>query len=369
MSDETQWSKGSASNKNMKKAHGNGPLSVLFSPAMGLAILGTAAFVFSFFRAGELSKLIMPKGFERPAVRSQRESEIQNIDVNSRALLKFIDESEATKLAKAGKYKQSLEEALKNLTDNSPDSVPNIALAGDIFSQFGNKEEKDLGLGLLVRACSMVPKNQYLACRYGQILAADHQLDKAIQQLNNLVNAHPEWSTPHLILGRLYLQQEKNDQALSELAKIPNNHDLNAKEQEDAALILVKAGRIFDGYKLFQQAISGKPETRFYAYYCPEWMEGNSGSYETTLAAIKAHLSDANNTNTLSLEIKQAALLLMMGRGQDAKTVLLESMAKHKNNFDLQILLSAAYFAVGQSDDALAALETAARNYQPKFSY
>ena len=368
MSEGTQWGEGNAPDKNKKTAGSNTAFSMLFSPAMGLAILGTVAFIFSFFRAGQLASLVMPKGFEKPATHENKK-EGPEIDSNSRAILMFIDQSEATRLAKAGKYKEALEDALKVLTDNPADSLPNIALAGNIFSQFGTGKDRDLGFGLFVRACSMAPQNQYLACRYAQILAADHQSDKAIQKLQDLIKAHADWSTPHLILGRLYLQQGQNELALSELAKITDNQDLNAIEQEDAALILVKAGRIYDGYKLFKQAISGRPQTRFYAYYCPEWLQGSAESYETTLAAIKAHLADGNSAEALSFEIKQAALLLMLGRNQDAKTAILESMAKHKDNFDLQILLSAAYFALGQSDEALSALEKAASGYQPKFSY
>src|ERR1700722_161395 len=134
------------------------PLANLLSPAVGLAVLGTCAFIFSFYRAGQLADLVLPKDSPRP---KKSETVQPNIDVNSQALLIAIDSSVPARLARGGNYKQAIAEALKNLTDNSPTDIANIALAGDILSAVGNKEDKDIGFALLSKAMTMVPTNQY----------------------------------------------------------------------------------------------------------------------------------------------------------------------------------------------------------------
>ncbi len=130
--------------------------------------------------------------------------------------------------------------------------------------------------------------------------------------------------------------------------------------------MFVKAGRIYDGYKLFRQSMSGKPEMRFYAIYYPESLPQTADDYRTALAVIEANLNNGPNSDLLSLEIKEGALLLLSDHGKEAQAALQEANHKHPNNFDLQVLLAAASFAAGDSDRALVCLEMAAKNYQPK---
>jgi predicted Zn-dependent protease len=259
-----------------------------------------------------------------------------------------------------------MEEALKNLTDNSPTDVANIALAGDIYSLTGNIEDKELGFALLAKAVTMAPNNQYLACRYAERLAAAGQLQKAAERLSELIKDHPQLSSIHLILAKIFWLQGKSEQSVNELLTVKDGGQLSSKEQEEAALMFVKTGRIYDGYKLFRQAMSGQPEKRFYAAYCGDSLQSASDDYKTALAVIEANINNNPHSDQLALEIKQAVLLLLLDRGKESKEILVKSIAKHKDNFDLKVLLSAANFVAGDSDQALAYLELAAKSYQPK---
>ena len=126
------------------------------------------------------------------------------IDVNSRALLNAIDSTFAMRLANAGENKKAVEEALKNLAENSPSDVANIALAGDILTAVGSsKEDKDLGFGLFTRAVSLAPNNQFLAFRYAKRMAAAGEIDQAAQQLSEIIQSHPQLNDVHLALAKI----------------------------------------------------------------------------------------------------------------------------------------------------------------------
>ena len=345
-------------------------VSVLFSPAVGLAILGTGAFIFSFYRAGQLANLALPKDFPKQSTKlvsapPTPATAPTKVDVNSNALLVAIDASNPARLANYGNHKAAMEAALKNLTDNSLTDVANIALAGDIYSTAANKEDKELGFALLSKAMELAPNNQYLACRYAEKMAAAGLLEQATLQLSELSKKHPQLDSVHVILAKIFWQRSKSPAAVDELLKIKNGSGLSAKEQKEAALMFVKAGRILDGWKLFRLAMSGRPETRFYAAYCGNSLPPSVDDYKTALAVIEANLSN-NAHPDLPLEIKHAVLLMLLDRNQEAKAVLEQSLIIHKNNVDLQTLLSAALFAAGNSDQAMVNLELAAKYYQPK---
>ena len=114
-----------------------------------------------------------------------------------------------------------------------------------------------------------------------------------------------------LLWQRFWWLQGKRDEAIKELLIIKDGSQLNSKECEEAALMFVKVGRTSDGYKLFQQAISGKPETRFYAGYCGP-IEASLDNYNTALAVIEANLGNKTRPDQLTLETKQAVLLLVI---------------------------------------------------------
>ncbi len=203
---------------------------------MGLAILGTGAFIFSFYRAGQLSILVLPKGVSsEPTPHQQSAPEIPKIDIKSRDLLVAIDVSNPARMAAAGDKKRAVEEVLKNLTDNSPTDVANIALAGDICSAVGNKEDKDLGFALLARAVAMVPDNQYLASRYAQRMAAAGQFEQAVQRLHDILKVHPQANSIRLVLAKVLWQHGKSEEAINELLKMQDGEQLSTMEQEEAA--------------------------------------------------------------------------------------------------------------------------------------
>ncbi len=153
-------------------------LPQLMSPAMGLAVLGIAAFIFSFYRAGQLSSLVIPKSEMKDA--KEKLSAFRNrpkLDINSQAIVDAADSSEAAMLVIAGDRKSAISQAIKDLTDNPPDYLPTILEAGDILSQYG--DDKELGFGLLERAVAMAPNNQYVTLRYCQRLISNDRAHEA----------------------------------------------------------------------------------------------------------------------------------------------------------------------------------------------
>lgn len=341
----------------------------LLSPATGLAVLGTVALIFSFYRGGQLATLVVPKeqlsqGKENPFSFKNR----PKIDINSQAIIDAADTSEAAVLASSGDYKQAINQALKDLTYNPPDYLPTIVEAGDILSQFG--DDKELGFGLLERAVIMAPDNQYVALRYCHRLIGDDRMSEAEPKLVQLMQKYPEWPDPPIALGKIHFLQDKIPTATNELIALSNGKTLNSKQSEEVALILAKLGRA-DGFVIFQKAAKFEPKDSFYASYCQDWVAKNPGSYDTVLAMVKTNLaanrSSPNILRQLSLEIKHAALLLLLGRAQDAQAALEPIVAANPKNFDLHILQAAAYVILDQADKAKIAFQKAANCYQPRF--
>ena len=354
---------------NKENSNSKNFLRQLFSPAMGLAILGTFALVFSFYRAGQLSSLIMPKN----EINGQKSSALKNklkIDINSPAVIDIADSSEAAMLVISGNYKQAITQAIKDLTDNPPDYVPTILKAGEIISLFG--DDKELGFGLLDRAISMAPNNQYVNLRYCETLMNTGRVIAAEPNLLNLQKKYPQWPDPAIALVKLHLRTEKLPQASTELVELINNSkNLNSKQSEQIALLLAKLGRINDGFTFFQNAAKAAPEDSFYATYCKDWIKKNPGSYETVLAMVKSNLAENKNPSDtakqLNLEIKHVALLLLLNRPADAQAALEQANYSHPKNFDLQILQATVYVLLNKNDKAKTAFQTAASYYQPKF--
>ncbi len=342
----------------------------LLSPATGLAILGTVALIFSFYRGGQLATLVVPKDqLNQFKENSFSFKNRPKIDINSQAVIDAADSSEAAILASSGDYKQAINQAMKDLTYNPPDYLPTIVEAGDILSQFG--DDKELAFGLLERAVIMAPDNQYLTLRYCHRLVSDDRITEAEPKLIQLVQKYSQWADPQIALGKVHFLQNKIPVATTELIGLSNSKDLNSKQLEQVSLMLAKLGRTEDGFAIFQKAVKVEPKDSFYASYCQDWVTKNPGSYDTVLAMVKANLSaNKNSTNILkqlSLEMKHAALLLLLSRAQDAQAALEPIVAANPKNFDLHILQAAAYVILEQTDKAKIAFQKAANCYQPKF--
>ncbi len=268
----------------------------------------------------------------------------------------------------SGDYKQANTQALKDLSNNPPDYLPTILEAGDILSQFGN--DKDLGFGLLERAVALAPNNQYIALRYAQRFMNSNRSAEAEPKLLQLVQKFPQWPDPQIVLGKLHYLQDKKALATTEFIGLTSNKNLNSRQLEQVALMLAKVERTVDAFTIFQQATNAEPAKSFYASYCQDWLTQKPESYETVLAMVKSNLTSntniTDNAKHLNLEIKHAALLLLLGRAPDAQAALQQAINTHPNNFDLHILLAATYVIQGQTEPAKTAFKTAAQYYQPK---
>ncbi len=340
----------------------------LLSPATALAILGTAALIFSFYRGGQLATLVIPKDQMNQAKENGTAfKDRPKVDINSQAVIDIANTSEGAAFAVSGNYKQAVSQALKDLTNNPPDYLPTIVEAGDILSQFG--DDKELGLGLLERAVTLAPNNQYLALHYCQKLVVSERAAEAEPKLLQLIKKYPQWPDPRIVLGKIHFVQNKLPIATTEFVELSTNRNLNSKEREQVALMLAKLGRTTDGFIVFQKAASCEPKESFYTYYCQDWVSKNPGSYDTVLAMVKTNLAENKNSPNISkqlaLEIKHAALLLLLGRAQDAQTSLDPIIAANPKNFDLHILQAAAYAILGQNDKAKASFQKAATCYRP----
>ena len=353
--------------KSAKTRAENPFVKQLFSPAMGLAVLGTFALIFSFYRAGQLTNLVVSKDeIKQVATNASSFRKRPKIDINSEAIVSAADNSQASMFVMSGEYKKAVDQAFKDLTDNPSDYLPTILEAGDVLSQFGN--DKELGFGLLERAVALAPNNQYIALRYAQRFMSSNRSEEAQAKLTNLAQKYPNWPDVQIVLSKLHYLQNQKPLAITEFVHIASDKNLNSRQSEQVALMLAKLGREADGFAIFQQAASGEPAKCFYANYCQDWLNQSPESYQTVLAMVKTNL--ANNTNSakqLNLEIKHAALLLLLGRPQDAQATLQQSINAHSNSFDLQILLAASHVAQGQSEQGIPAFKNAVKYYQPKF--
>jgi tetratricopeptide (TPR) repeat protein len=341
----------------------------LLSPATGLAILGTVALIFSFYRGGQLATLVIPQD----QINGKKENPFSfkdrpKIDINSQGIISAADSSEAALIAISGDYKQAANQAIKDLTDNPPDYLPTIVEAGDILSQFG--DDRELGFGLLERAVIMAPNNQYVILRYCQRLVSVDLLTEAEPKLLQLVGKYPQWADPRIVLSKIHFLQNNIPKASTELIALSNSKDLNSKQLEQVSLLLAKLGRMANGFAIFQNAASFEPKDSFYTSYCQDWLTKNPGSYDTVLAMVKTNLAEnKNSTNVLrrlGLEIKHAALLLLLGRAQDAQTSLEPIISANPKNFDLHILQAAAYVILEKNDKAKIEFQKAVTLYQPK---
>ena len=61
----------------------------------------------------------------------------------------------------------------------------------------------ELAFGLLERAVTMAPNNKYVALRYCQRLVSSGRLEEAEPKLLHLVEKHPQWPDPRIILSKL----------------------------------------------------------------------------------------------------------------------------------------------------------------------
>jgi predicted Zn-dependent protease len=345
----------SATNKSL--------LTSLFSPAGGLAILGTLAFVFSFYRAGQLAPLVITK---EAMVNKANERISKKVDVNSRDLLLAIDASIPVRMAMAGDHERAIQDALSNLTNNAPNDVANLALAGDVLSAVGNKDQREMGLALLNKAVAMVPNNKYLAYRYAGRIAAIEEPNLSIPKLSEMIKSNSDLKDIYFILAKIYMLQKKPEQALDQLDHIKDGADLSPKELEEAALMYVKTGRTFDGYKLFRQSMSNTPQKSFYGSYCGDLAGYSQEDYKTALGIVEANLSNNPTADKFALQTRKAVLLLLLKQPKEAKQILSDEIVKHKDNEELQALLAVSEFALADSDQALSTLEVAAKLYRPK---
>ena len=362
-------SENEATTEPAKIPTGNTLIAQILSPATGLAVLGTAALIFSFYRAGQLANLVVSKDeIQQVKINATSFKNKAKIDINSQDIVNAVDNSDAAMFVIAGEYKQAVNEAMRDLTDNPPDNLPTILEAGDILSQFG--EDKALAFGLLERAISMAPNNQYIALRYAQRFISNGQIEQAEPKLQQLAQKYPQWNDPKITLAKLHFLQDQISLATTEFIGLTNAADLTSRQAEQVSLMLAKLGRTADAFAIFQKAASGEPQKTFYANYCQDWLAKSPESYQTVLAMVKSNLANSsaggNAAKQLNLEIKHAALLLLLSRPQDAQLALQQAINAHPNNFDLYVLLAATYNALGQTSRAETTFKSAASYYQSK---
>lgn len=336
----------------------------LFSPATGLAILGTVAFVFCFYRAGQIAGVVHHKKAEPAKQIAPVQRVEEKIEIDPRSVIELYANSQAVALANQHKYKDAINQALKDLSENSPDSVSNIFTAGDIISHYG--EDKELGFALLNRAISLAPDNQFIVMRYCLRLLDNGQTAKAEKELLELCKKYPQWSDPHIVLAKLHAENGKATAAVNELIEITNISTLDSKQNEEIALMLAKLGHPGDAFSIFQKATRGDRHKSFYTAYCNDLnAKTEPGSYEENLAAVQKSISQfkGGREQLIALEIKQASLLLTLGRYSEAEVALDKAIKANPENFDLNVLQAATYILLGHNAKAEISFQTAVASY------
>jgi len=138
------------------------------------------------------------------------------------------------------KGKQAVLKVLENYHTQYPDDIPLQIRLGEALADNGHREAAVNTAQQTLQVAELLTTNQQAQTLklLAGLLRQSGQLDQAITHLNNAIDLNPQWSEPHLELGRTYQQRRQYDQALVSYQQAIALDPANPQPYQRAGMVL-----------------------------------------------------------------------------------------------------------------------------------
>jgi Tfp pilus assembly protein PilF len=160
--------------------------------------------------------------------------------INSAQVLTEVDSMEPSKLLAQGNIDDAVGEANRELSER-PSDLRTIICAGNILSQYGDKEK---GFQLLRKSVDLAPQSCFILLNYGRRLASAGRTNEAVNQYLALCKNFPNQIEPHFELANIYMYTDKPQLAAEQYKLALSLNPGYNLVKKDYALAKAASGRL-----------------------------------------------------------------------------------------------------------------------------
>jgi len=279
-------------------------------------------------------------------------------------LLKEIAATEPLKSYEAGKVTAATADAWV-IADRKSDreNVRKLMAAGNVLTNTGNIRDAWKGFALLERSQALAPENKWVRLNYARQLFKRGLIKESIQQYEDLLKlteeSDPNWVEPRLELADVYLAEEQTKLAIKlyeDGLKIKHDDPRIIKRIGIAKAV---SGDQKKGYDEFIKGCNLEQDKMDYSPDIKADIDKNGGLIESAITDMRKKV--AAKSTDIPLRIRLGKLLICVNRLKEAKEHLEEAAKKRESVPEIHEVLSEILYRMGNSEEAFAEFETAAR--------
>lgn len=260
-----------------------------------------------------------------------------------------VNLSKAMQLANAGSLSEAMDEANRMLKTKPHDVVANI-VAGNIFVMSGAMDD---GLKYLKKGVALSRRDPDVLLNYARKLVVAKHLDEALAQYDASIKAMPNAVVARTELAKLYLDNERPDEAAVQLAAVCDTNPNNFAARKLHGIALARAGKLKPGLEEYMLAIaqegqSGPPEAL-------KSMLGNQGAAAMDRVIYELEQQVNNRPGEYVPKLRLAQLYTYGGNPKAAKELLLEARRIAPSNAEVQRTLAVVMKQLGEDNQAIGA--------------
>lgn len=260
-----------------------------------------------------------------------------------------VSTSKAMQFANAGSLTDAMDEANRMLKTKPHDAVANI-VAGNIFVMSGAMDD---GLKYLKKGVALSRRDPDVLLNYARKLVVAKHLDEAFAQYDVAIKAMPNSVVARTELAKLYLDNERPEEAAAQLAAVCDSNPNNFAARKLHGIALARAGKLKPGLEEYMLAIaqegqSGPPDAL-------KSMLGNQGAAAMDRVIYELEQQVNNRPGEYVPKLRLAQLYTYGGNPKAAKDLLLEARRIAPSNAEVQRTLAVVMKQLGEDNQAIGA--------------
>jgi predicted Zn-dependent protease len=269
---------------------------------------------------------------------------------NSNAnMMAAVDMTKSMQLANSGNLDEALREVTVLVQKKPHDAVANIA-AGNVYVLAG---DLDGGLKYLKKGVALSHRNPDVILNYARKLVIAKHLDDALGQYDAAIKAEPRAVVARTELAKLYLDNERPDDAAVQLAAVCDANPNNYAARKLRGIALARSGKLKPGLEEYMLAIaqegqSGPPEAL-------KSMLGNTGASSMDRVIYELEQQVNNRPTEYVPKLRLAQLYTYGGNPKAAKELLLDARRQAPSNAEVQRTLAVVMKQLGEDNQAIGA--------------
>jgi predicted Zn-dependent protease len=258
-----------------------------------------------------------------------------------------VNQLKPMQLANSGNLVEAMREVTVLVKKKPYDASANIC-AGNVYVMSNAVDE---GLRYLKKGVALSHRDPDVILNYARALAKANRLDEALAQYDSVTKIDPNAQTARTELARLYMDNERPEDAAVQLAAVCDSNPNNFAARKLRGIALARSGKVKPGLEEYMLAIaqegqSGPPQAL-------RSMLGNNGAASMDRVIYELEQQVNNRPTEYAPKLRLAQLYTYGGNAKAAKDLLLEARRMVPGNAEVQRTLAVVMKQLGDDNQAI----------------